>query len=63
MTETLRLNKADVRIFKEPGNSFLPIAVEERIRAFLVDKRTGNVQLNIKDGRILGLRIEEIVSL
>ncbi len=61
MTETLRLK--DERIFNPTRESLLPKVLDEKVRAFLVDKRTGNVQINIKDGRILGLRIEEIVSI
>lgn len=37
----------------------LPIGVGERVKAFIVDKRTGNVVLNIRDGVILKAVIEE----
>ncbi len=30
--------------------------------AFLAEGRTGNVKLGIKDGRVMGLRIEEIIT-
>jgi len=33
------------------------------IGQFLLDRKTGNVVLNIKDGRIMGLRVEELVRL
>lgn len=35
--------------------------VAETISQFMLDRRTGNVVLNIKDGQIMGLRVEEIV--
>lgn len=35
--------------------------VAEAISQFMLDRRTGNVVLNIKDGQIMGLRVEEIV--
>lgn len=33
------------------------------IENFLIDKITGNITLNIKDGRILGLRAERLYDL
>jgi hypothetical protein len=33
-----------------------------RIQTFLLDGATGNVQLNIRDGEILGAHINEIVA-
>jgi len=50
-------------LISRPVNSLLPIPVEERLRRLLVDKFSGIVQLNIKDGRILGYRVDEVVSL
>ena len=41
----------------------VPRAVANALRQFMADWRTGNLQLNIKDGRILGLHVNEIVSL
>lgn len=41
----------------------LPKAVVDTIKGFQVDKRTGNVTLNIRDGKILGLHAEEIVKI
>jgi hypothetical protein len=41
-------------------NGGLPDRVIGPIRDFLLDKRTGNIKLNIKDGEILGIHIEEI---
>ena len=33
------------------------------MREFLTNGCTGNLTLNVKDGRILGLHVEEIISL
>lgn len=41
----------------------IPHVVWSVLNSFLVDKRTGNVVLNIKEGRILGMRTEEVHSL
>lgn len=38
----------------------LPCEVEARLRKIVLDKWTGNVQLNIKDGKILVARWEEV---
>ena len=40
----------------------IPKPVWVRLRSFLLDKRSGNVTLNIKDGHILSARIEEVVT-
>ena len=37
----------------------LPRQLLDRLGQFLLDKRTGNMQLNIKDGRILGAQVTE----
>ncbi len=34
-----------------------------RIEDFVLDGRTGNVVLNFRNGKILGFRVEEVVSL
>ena len=34
-----------------------------RIEDFVLDGRNGNVVLNFKNGKILGFRVEEVVSL
>ena len=47
----------------KPNFFTLPIPVIINLGNFLLDKRTGNVRINIKDGRILGYHSEEIVSL
>lgn len=43
--------------------SVLPPLIEAVLRRAKVDKFTGNVQLNIRDGEILGYHKLEIVSL
>ena len=40
----------------------IPKAVWVCLRSFLLDKRSGNVTLNIKDGHILSARIEHVVT-
>jgi len=50
-------------LIPRPSNSLLPLPVEERLRRLLVDKFTGNVQLNVKDGRILGFQVHEIIAI
>ena len=37
----------------------LPVEVADRLRAFLLDKSSGNFELNIKDGAIRGFRVTE----
>jgi hypothetical protein len=41
----------------------IPEELLQAIKAFSVDRRTGNVQLNFQDGRLLGLRVEQIIRL
>lgn len=50
-------------LIPRPAHALLPLPVEERLRRLLVDKFSGNVQLNIKDGRILGFHVNEVVQL
>ena len=40
----------------------LPSEVAARLRPFFLDKKSGNISLNVQHGRILGLRVEEIFS-
>lgn len=40
----------------------LPGAIYERVHAFVVDRRSGNVILNIRDGQILKAVLEEHVK-
>ena len=41
----------------------LPLKVVDALHEFFLDRATGNVTLNIKDGRVLGFHVERIVSL
>lgn len=38
----------------------LPPTIEAMLRRITIDKFTGNVQLNIKDGKVIGYRKEEV---
>jgi hypothetical protein len=40
----------------------IPEFVSQCIVEFLLDRKTGNIQLNVKDGQILGLHLNEIVQ-
>ena len=41
----------------------LPRELLDRLGQFLLDKRTGNMQFNIKDGQILGAQVTEFHSI
>jgi hypothetical protein len=43
------------------GGVPLPAKVEQMLKQFLLDRKTGNVRINVKDGRVLGVHLEEIV--
>lgn len=47
----------------ECDNDLIPDKFREEIAQFLLDGQTGNVTLNIKDGRILGIKIEKLLSI
>jgi hypothetical protein len=49
-----------VRLLKRDG--FIPPTIETLLRRAVLDRFTGNVQLNIKDGKILGFHKTEIGS-
>ncbi len=46
----------------EVPNCVVPRRFTASIENFLRDNRTGNIQLNIKDGKILGAHIEEFLT-
>ncbi len=46
----------------EVANCIVPRRLTAVIENFLRDNRTGNIQLNIKDGKILGAHIEEFLT-
>ena len=41
----------------------IPADFERRVRAALLDNFTGNLQLNVHRGKIVGIRVEEVVNL
>ena len=40
----------------------IPPVLRERLLLFLLDGHTGNFVMNIRDGKILGAHVEEILS-
>ena len=40
----------------------LPPEIECALAQFLADRRTGNVQINVKDGKILGAHVTEMIT-
>ena len=46
----------------EVGNCIVPRRFTALIENFLRDNRTGNIQINIKDGKILGAHVTEIIA-
>ncbi len=46
----------------EVANCIVPRRLTAVIENFLRDNRTGNIRLNIKDGKILGAHIEEFLT-
>lgn len=40
----------------------VPIDFAEALNTFFLDRRSGNLTFNVKDGRILGLRIENVLT-
>ena len=47
----------------EVANCLVPRRLTALIEKFLLDKSTGNIGMNVKDGKILTVRIEEVVNL
>ena len=41
----------------------LPPELRQELLQFLVDKRTGNFRIHVREGKILGYNAEKIVSL
>lgn len=44
------------------ADTWFPFWARAFIKKFVLDKSTGNVTLNIKDGRILGIRTETLIN-
>jgi len=40
-------------------SGMIPDEVWDVLARFLLDRKTGNIKLNVKDGRILGYHVEE----
>lgn len=47
---------------RNPKPVFMPTDLAERLNQFMLDNRTGNVKIHIRDGQILGLTVEEKLS-
>jgi len=43
-------------------NAVIPTPIWERLETFLLDRRSGNVTFNIRDGHILSARVEDVVT-
>jgi hypothetical protein len=41
----------------------LPAEVAERLKQFILDKASGNIQLNIRQGSVLGFHVNEVHTL
>lgn len=54
---------SDIRGDQEKPYLAIPSRALHKIRDFLLDRKTGNIKLNVKDGRVLGIHVEEIESL
>lgn len=66
-TGSFTAEKSSVRVVVRTESSVtpfpLPVEVADRLRQFLLDKRNGNFQLNIRQGVILGFHVNEIHTL
>ncbi len=61
MAAVLRKACTDISVQRQPVS--FPEKFGKRLNDFLLDRLTGNVQLHIRDGQILGLTVEEKLSL
>ena len=43
--------------------SAVPLALVVELGKFALEKRTGNIQVNYRQGRVMGFRVEEIHNL
>jgi hypothetical protein len=46
----------------ESGPDLIPIHIRQRFAEFLLDKRTGNLIIHVKSGKVLGGRLEEVLT-
>lgn len=44
----------------EPADPHLPKSLQDQLNAFLVDRRTGNIRINIRNGRVVGFEVNEL---
>ena len=59
-----RMATVPLEVRLEPDSeAIIPLRLYSFLNRFLIDKKTGNVTLNVRDGQILGFRVEEIHSL
>ncbi len=66
MVETVTKFNPARRLALHPGTgatNMIPDDVWEVLARFVLDRKTGNIKLNIKDGRILGYHVEEICKI
>ena len=51
-----------LRLNDVPDPVILPADAWASIKQFVLDKKTGNLTLKIRNGKVLGARVEELVS-
>ena len=61
-TKPLRIAAEPMGPFEVP-NCLVPRHLTALIEKFLRDSRTGNIQLNIKDGKILGAHVDDFAEI
>ena len=44
-----------------PLNGLMPTSAMAAMAKFLLDGQSGNIIVNVKDGQVMGLRLEQIV--
>lgn len=52
----------DRKVYADLRPASIPNGMLQRVRKFFLDGATGNITLNVRDGQILGLKIEELHS-
>ena len=61
-----KIDPARRRLELHPGTGaggMIPDEVWEVLARFMLDRKTGNIKLNVKEGRILGYHVEEICKI
>lgn len=41
----------------------IPVALRTRLAEFMLDKRTGNLIIHVKSGKVVGGRLEELLTI